>query len=184
MARFDAAFDWFGQWLWLVDLVGIAKGGRLLEVFEYAFRRYGVTSFVIDSLARCGIAEEDYAAQKGFIDTLCDFANRLNVHVHLVTHTRKQQDEMRPTGKMDVKGTGAITDMAFNLMTIWRNKPKEEAQRTGDNTKDGQPDAMLICSKQRNGDWEGKVALWFDRASYQYIDRPNDPLFQYMEPEV
>ncbi len=183
-ARFDAAFDWFANWLWIVDLVGVAKGGRLLEIFEYAFRRYGVTSFVIDSLARCGIAEEDYAAQKGFIDTLCDFANRLNVHVHLVTHTRKQQDEMRPTGKMDVKGTGAITDMAFNLMTIWRNKPKEEAQRVGDNTKDGQADAILICSKQRNGDWEGKVALWFDLASYQYINLPDDPLFCYMEPEV
>lgn len=179
-AEIDSAFDWFGEWLWIVDLVGIAKSGRLMEVFEYAFRRYGVTSFVIDSLARCGISEEDYAAQKGFIDTLCAFANRLNVHVHLVTHTRKQQDEMRPTGKMDVKGTGALGDMTFNLMTVWRNKPKEEAQRTGDNTKDGQPDAMLICSKQRNGDWEGKSALWFDRASYQYLNRANDNLFCYL----
>lgn len=178
--RIRMAFDSFGEWLWLVDLVGTAKAPRLLEVFEYAFRRYGVTSFVIDSLAKCGIAEEDYGAQKAFVEALCDFANRLNVHVHLVTHTRKQQDEMRPTGKMDVKGTGAITDMAFNLMTIWRNKPKEEARRNNDYTKDGQPDAMLICTKQRNGDWEGKVGLWFDLASYQYLGRPDDPLFCYL----
>lgn len=177
------AFDWFSQWLWFVDLVGTAKADRLLEVFEYAFRRYGTTSFVIDSLARCGINEGDYAAEKAFIDKLCEFANRLNVHVHLVTHTRKQLDENKPTGKMDVKGTGGLADMAFNLMTVWRNKPKEEAKRTGDNSKDGQADALLICTKQRNHDWEGRVALWFDRGSYQYLNRANDPLFLYMDPE-
>ncbi|MCB1048898.1 MAG: hypothetical protein KDC10_17035, partial [Calditrichaeota bacterium] len=174
------AFDWFGSWLWLVDLVGTAKVNRLLEVFEYAHRRHQVTSFVVDSLAKCGISEEDYGAQKALVESLCDFANRFNVHVHLVAHTRKQQDELKPTGKMDVKGTGAITDMAFNLLTVWRNKAKEEAQRNNDTSHDGKPDAMLICSKQRNGEWEGRVGLWFDQESYQYRDAREDPLFRYV----
>ena len=31
---------------------------------------------------------------------------------------------------------------------------------------------MLICDKQRNGEWEGKIKLWFDRRSGQYMEDP------------
>jgi len=178
-----ATFGWFSEWLWLFDLVGTAKVGRLLEVFTYAFRRYGITVFVVDSLSKLGLAEDDYNGQKAAVEALCDFANTHNVHVHLVTHIRKQQDETKPTGKMDVKGTGAITDMAFNSLIVWRNKPKELKAMDGelDNSK---PDAVLTCDKQRNGDgWEGKVALWFDRESMQYLegsDPSTTPTFRYV----
>ncbi len=65
--------------------------------------------------------------------------------------------------------------MADNVMMIWRNKKKEEELS---DTKNWQPSkkeeltkkpcAMLICAKQRNGEWEGKFKLWFDKASLQY----------------
>jgi twinkle protein len=31
------------------------------------------------------------------------------------------------------------------------------------------PDAMLVCEKQRNGEWEGRVALWFHDGSQQFV---------------
>ncbi len=173
-------FRWFSEWLWLFDLVGTAKVNRLIEVFSYAYRRYGITVFVVDSLSKCGIAEDDYNGQKAFVEQLCDFANTHNVHVHLITHIRKQIDENKPTGKMDVKGTGAITDMAFNNLIVWRNKVKEAKQQDGE-PQDGKPDAVLTCDKQRNADgWEGKIALWFDRESMQYLEGENSPHYRYV----
>jgi twinkle protein len=38
---------------------------------------------------------------------------------------RKGLDESKPPGKLDSKGTGAISDLADNCFSIWRNKEKE-----------------------------------------------------------
>jgi len=170
----ETVIDWFGDRLWLFDVVGTAKWERILEVFEYARRRYGITQFVIDSLMKCGIPEDDYRMQKQFTEALADFKNRLDCHVHLVAHSRKGEDEHKPVGKLDVKGTGAITDLADNCFSVWRNKKKEEYVETGACPPDisAQPDCILRCDKQRNGEWEGKVPLWFDRDSHQYLPEP------------
>ena len=173
--KIRAVHNWGTKKLWLFDLVGTAKSDRLLEVFKYAHKRYGITYFVIDSLAKCGIAEDDYRAQKQFIEDLCDFKNTTDCHVTLVTHSRKGDSEDTPSNKMDVKGTGAITDLADTLLTLWRNKPKERALQEDDFENDEKrneciclPDAQLIVGKQRNGDWEGKANLWFDPKTHQY----------------
>ena len=41
------------------------------------------------------------------------------------------------------------------------------------------PDAMLIVDKQRNGAWEGRIALWFDSPSQQYRGGPNMPAMNF-----
>src|SRR5699024_9456968 len=58
--------------LWVFDVQGTAKAQRILEVFEYAYRRYGVRNFLIDSLAKCGFGEDAYNEQKEFVDKLSD----------------------------------------------------------------------------------------------------------------
>ncbi|OGO94414.1 MAG: hypothetical protein A3F10_02720 [Coxiella sp. RIFCSPHIGHO2_12_FULL_42_15] len=72
---------------------------------------------------------------------------------------------------MDIKGTGSITDLADNVFTVWRNKNKEPSE----------PDAILQCDKQRNGEWEGKISLWFDSVSLHYLETAQSistPLFE------
>lgn len=172
-----AIHDWYTDKLWIFDLVGTAKHEKLLEVFIYARQRYDIDTFVIDSFMKCGIAEDDYKAQKAFIEQLCDFKNEYNCHVHLIVHPRKGIDEFRSPGKLDIKGTGAITDLADNCFTIWRNKKKEnEIQKllnTGETPDDElmtKFDCLWTCDKQRNGDWEGRIALWFDKQSYQFLN--------------
>lgn len=157
--------NWFNQKLWLFDLVGTAKTDRLLEVFQYARQRYGIDVFLIDSLLKCSLAEDDYNAQKAFIEQLCDFKNEHACHVHVVAHPRKSGDEKTVPGKLDIKGTGSITDLADNCFTIWRNKEKARADEA---------DCLWKCNKQRNGEWEDKFAFWFDPKSFQYLEYHHD----------
>lgn len=175
----ESAFKFYDDRLWLFGLTGTAKAERLLEIFHYARRRYGIQLFVIDSLMKCGIGDDDYNGQKAFVDALCDFKNKTNSHVLLVTHSRKGDSEDKPTGKMDVKGTGAITDLTDNLFIIWRNKARERAiQRAQAGEPPGDKDQQLLASpasvlmleKQRNGEgWEGGVPLFLDEQSHQFL---------------
>lgn len=171
-----AIHQWYDESLWIFDLVGTAKTTRLLEVFQYARQRYGIDVFVIDSLMKCGIGEEDYSAQKQFIDQLCDFKNMHDCHIHLVAHPRKGQDENKLPGKLDMKGSGAMTDLADNCFGIFRNKLKEEeinklsGRTVAPNSILEKFDCLFACTKQRNGEWEGKIALWFDADSFQYLE--------------
>ncbi len=179
--------QWLQDKLWLFDLVGTAKVDRILEVFGYAARRYQIRHFVVDSLAKCGLAEDDYNGQKAIVERLVDFAHQHGVHVHLVSHARKGNDENTPPGKMDVKGTGAITDMVDNVITVWRNKPKENkravAAADGVGMEPGledKPDAALIVSKQRHTGWEGEIWLWFDPESLQYRGHSGHEVSRYL----
>lgn len=172
-----AVHEWYADKLWVFDVVGTAKVDHLLEVFAYARRRYGIELFVIDSLLKCGLAESDYDGQKLFVERLCDFKNAHDCIVWLVAHARKQEDEGKPTGKMDVRGAGAITDLVDTVLTVWRNKAKEE--RPEEYAK--KPDGLLICDKNRNGEWEGRQALWFDRNSFQFLDSDGGRARRYVE---
>lgn len=174
----DAILDAMRGNLWIYDQLDSADIIEMLSAFKYAAKRYGVKHFIVDSLAKLGIGEEDYDGQKKAINALTNFAHEVDVHVHLVAHPRKGMDEDRPPNKMDVRGGASLTDMADNVITVWRNKPKErEAEKMekepGMETKhQDEGDVRLIVSKQRGGTaWEGTIALWFDRASFQYMGR-------------
>lgn len=173
--------EWYGDKLWLFDLVGTAKSERLLDVFLYARQRYGIDVFVIDSLMKLDIAEDDYKAQKVFMEQLCDFKNQHNCHIHIVIHPRKAANEFSPPGKLDNKGSGAISDLADNCFSVWRNKEKEQLkqiQLSGEKLTEKElkkleaSDCLWGCDKQRNGEWEGKFGFWFHPASLQYLISP------------
>jgi twinkle protein len=166
--------------IWIFEAYGTTKAERVLEVFRYARRRYGVTHFIVDSLAKCGFGEDDYNGQKDFVDRLMEFAGEFNVHVHLVVHIRKLADESKIPGKMDVKGTGAITDMVDNVFIVWRNKPKEEQFQIDGISHPEQPDTVLNCVKQRETGEEPMTYLGFHRPSCQFLGELDDPPKEYL----
>jgi twinkle protein len=179
---------WINDKVWIIAVRGTTKTARILELCEYCWRRFNVNQVVIDSLAKCGLAEDDYNGQKSFVDQLADFAARSGCHVHLVCHSRKAENESGVPGKMDVKGTGAITDMVDNVVAVWRNKPKEETIAKAEIEKRevskdvlGKPDCMLQVHKQRNHDWERKIALWFDVRTHQYLSAPDHRPMEYVK---
>lgn len=174
--------DYLDENVWIFDLVGTAKSEKMIEVFQYASRRYGIQQFVVDSLAKLGMAEDDYAGQKRTVEALTEFAIKYDVHVHLVAHARKGADEFSPPRKMDIKGTGAITDMVDNVYLVYRNKSKERdmekiasGEKIRGKTKEQieeQYDAVLICDKNREDgcDAEGMYGLFFDKNRQLYVE--------------
>ena len=182
--------DFYKSHCWVFAHTGTAKADRIIDVFVYARKRYGIRIFLIDSLMKCGFSEDDYNGQKLFIEKLCDFKNEFDCHVILVTHSKKKEDEKSKINKFDVKGTGAITDLADNVVNWMRNKRKEAvlsgAEKPGkgetiDSVRD-QPDAYMAVEKQRNGDWEGVAGLWFCRNRYQFLSSSSSSHYEYVKP--
>ncbi len=161
------------QRLWLFSCQGASRLDEILDVFAYAAKRYGVQLFLIDNFAKLSIPEDDYQAHKVFMDRISDFARDLNVHLMVVAHTRKtERGENQPPEKGDVKGSGALTDLADTVVAVWRNKPKERGVENGSAAPDllAEPDCLLVTHKQRNGECEPMILLWFDRTSQQYVE--------------
>lgn len=164
--------EWTDGRLWLYDQQGTVDADTVLSVTRYCAKELGIKHVFIDSLMKCVKGEDDYNGQKAFVDELTSLARDNAIHVHLVHHIRKLGSEEQTPDKTDVKGTGSITDQVDNLLLVWRNKKKERDRQAGKPIKEEEPDALLICDKQRNGEWEGRVALWFDPESQQFVDAP------------
>jgi twinkle protein len=162
----DAVAQWLTDRMWVFNVTGSATIDRLLEVFRYGAKRYGIRHFVIDSLMMTDVPEDGpgaYSAQKEAVQKIANFAKRHGVHVHLIAHPRKASDESKAPGKLDVSGSSRITDAADNVFSVWSAR-KEENQED-----DGKPDALLELHKQRNGDVQHfRLWLWFNRACQQY----------------
>lgn len=175
-------FHEFGEWsdkrLWLYDQQGTVSADRVIAMARYAVKQLGVGHVVIDSLMKCVQGEDDYNGQKIFVDELTALARDNGVHVHLIHHTRKPANENHVPDKYDNKGSGAITDLVDNVMMVWRNKAKEDdfKAKGGLSTRRSEHDAALLCRKQRNGEDEPTILLWFDRDSQQYKGDPADEL--------
>lgn len=166
-------------WMWAFDVAGSAKAARIIEVFRYARKRYGIELFVIDNLTKCGFDDDDYSGQKRFVEDLSDFARIEETHVAIVAHMSKGENEDQPAGKMRVKGSGGITDMADTVVEVWRNKPRERALRaqqdhgTPLSEKLGKADTYINVLKQRATGLEPSIALWFDAGTTQFLSSPD-----------
>jgi twinkle protein len=165
--------DYLDTGLLLYERVGKAGVGPLLEVFDYARAKYGCDQFVIDSLMRLGIAQDDYNGQEKAVFQMVDWTIANGVHLHLVAHSRKGERGQGAPETEDIKGAMEIGANAFNIVTVWRNRRHEEelqaAKTEADRRElDEKPGVILNVAKQRNGDFEGKVGLWFDQTTYRY----------------
>lgn len=166
--------------LWIYDQIGTVATRRMLALSRYAREEKRVDHVVIDSLMKCGMATDDYNAQKRFVDGLATYCRDSGVHVHLVAHSRKGQDEATP-GKMDVSGTADLTNMVDNVWIVWANKRKAQAELEGSDKYADQPDQLLICEKQRAGEWQGRIALWWHAKSLQLLSRSGGAPRHYLD---
>lgn len=153
---------------------------RIIGMIAYAANEMGCKHIMVDSLTKCGLDEGDYSAEKKFLNRLHWAAETFNCHIHLVCHVRKPPtggEEYRPN-KFDIRGAGAITDLADNVFICWRNKAKERVKQyealglpisDKDREQLDKPDQILTLCKQRDSEWEGDIALWFDSASMQFM---------------
>jgi twinkle protein len=189
LAVYRDTYEQFQAWtenhLWLYDQQGTVQRDMLIGVIRYCAKELGITHFFVDSLMKCVAAEDDFNGQKMLVDELTAIARDYSMHIHLVHHIRKLSSEEQTPDKTDVKGSGSITDQVDNLLLVWRNKKKERDAQAGKAVAENEPDGLLICDKQRNGEWEGRIALWFDKRSQQFVHAPGaQPLTLYNWPHA
>jgi len=171
----DKFLDWSDDRLWIYDRLDQVPTENILGLVGYCKEELGIDFIVIDSLMKCGIDDDNYNAQKRFVDQLCQMAKALDVHIILIAHMRKGENEYKRPSKFDVLGSSAITNLIDNLVVIHRNKAKHEKLRTDPDNRElyYEPDCTVAVEKQRHGEWEGVFGLYFHEASQQYIPNPD-----------
>lgn len=150
----------YNDYFYLLDQQGGLSPERIYGVILYCAEELGVKHFFIDSLMRVIAGEDKYNEQKDFVVKLCDIALRTKTHIHLIHHTAKGKED-EPSGRYNAKGSGAISDNVHNSLIVWSNKAQDKDK----------PDMILKCDKQREGEWEGSLALKFESDSlcfYEY----------------
>lgn len=152
-------FAWSNQLMWLYDVQASLRPADVLALCRYGTQELGVDHILIDSLMKCGMAPDDYGSQKKFVDKVQNICHKDPVHIHLVAHARKGDNDSKPARLHDVKGASEIADMVENVLSVWRNKEKEKEPQN----HPGEPDAILVVEAQRNSDgWIGQTFLNFD----------------------
>jgi twinkle protein len=176
----DQWLKWADERLFIYDQQGTVDRDEMLAIIRYAATKFGVKHFVIDSLLKCQLAEDDYTAQKKFMDALCVCARDFDVHIHLIHHSRKPADEHSIPGKYDSRGSGTVPDQADHVFIVYRNKKKEFDKRAGKPVDDSLPDAILVVDKNRHLGWEAKIGLWVNTEAGTYHDTP-DRIFHHVD---
>jgi twinkle protein len=162
-------FDWASGKISFYDQQGTIHADRIIAVITYVCETMGVKQFVVDSLMKCGLTKETshatYAAQAQIVDKLCAIAKDTGCHIHLVAHDKKPDDETARPNKYQISGSSDISNQVDNVIGVWRNKAKEQSEAPSV----ADEDVLLICDKQRNGEWEGDIKLWYHQESYRYL---------------
>jgi len=131
------------------------------------------THLVIDSLMMIDL-QTDQAnlnlGQKNFIRMLKEAARTTGLHIHLVAHMRKGENEHKRPDKMDVKGCGEITDLTDYAFSIWKHLQKQKMLQ--ENPEDEvwlrKPDGYLECLKNRYDPEHPVIPLWFSGKPFSF----------------
>lgn len=157
--------------MWVYDQQGTVDKKRMIAVIKHCAEKLKCSHIVIDSLMKCLSGVDDYNAQKDFVNDLTVAARDFKTHIHLVAHLKKPElDSNKIPNRYSIKGTSEISDLADNVVIVWRNEAKERAADSGKPFDTDSADSVLIVDKSRNCDWTGRVQLWFDDYSGRFSD--------------
>lgn len=197
------ALSWLNQRVVFYDFLGIGDWRDILDSFRYAARRQGCSMFILDSVMRIGIPDDDYAGQGLAGAMFAQFAMDEDAHLFFVIHENKGDGK----GKSKVRGSKLWTANANNVLRIEINSEKEiktsEARQTlREETQKKNPDQELVkkCQSTIDGQkmkWDSHLVLqkqrypgtrqnasaflWFDRESFQFRDRFEDPPINWLD---
>ncbi len=162
--------EWWNYKLFLTDIdrKNSHDEETILRNFEYANRRYGADTFVVDNIMTAELKDEAklgyWRAQSSFTGHLVAFAKRLGVHVHLVAHPRKTQGAVVAD---DVGGSSDITNRADNVLMVER-VDEEKVPELGYS-------ASITVLKNREFGARGVVKLDYNDASRRLYPAGGSP---------
>ena len=167
--------DWYGDNFFLFDGLDGATDEQILKLMEYTYKRYNCKIFLIDNLMTTSFTDGErdyYRQQSNFVRNIKSFAKKMGVHVHLVAHPRKASGRL---SKMDVGGSGDITNLADNVLAVHRLS-KDELQET---QYDGYNNIVMVFKNRMNGLQEVEVRLSFDLFSRRFYQNEYQLNYQY-----
>ena len=167
--RITDTLKWLSSRVYILNMTSGIDPDKLISDFEYASKRYGVKHFIIDSLMKIRFkAQDEYKQQQDFTNQLCGFVKKHGVHVHLVAHPRKTESDDDVMGKVDIKGSSHITDLADNVIVLHRlSEDKKEAVKKRHSIP---ADMRLFVKKNREFGVEGVVNMTFDIQTKIFSD--------------
>ncbi len=155
--------DWYKGKVTFYDNDADYTATAILAKMEELARRRGVKVFVIDNLMKVDLecsSDNIWQRQKEFTIKLVNFANKYNALVFLVAHPRKTE-MIRRLSKLDISGSGDITNLASYVMAIHRYT-KEEKEKTD-------YDCVIDLFKNRiTGTQDKSLDIYFDTISYRF----------------
>lgn len=193
------AMGWLNQRFLFYAFLGIADWRDILDTFRYAAQNLGQNVFLIDSVMRIGIPDDDYAQQHAAANAFAQFVLDHNAHLFYVSHENKGEGK----GKKKARGSALWTANAHNVIRIERNEEKRikidewdqdiaEARAAMDEEGKPLPDWKAIAGYQEKIDnkrreWDSRITLhkqrypgsqqnaakrfWFDANGFQYRER-------------
>ncbi|MBP3358430.1 MAG: AAA family ATPase [Opitutales bacterium] len=173
--KFDEALDLLNQHVMFYDYVGTAESKLVLEAYALAAKMYGVKFFVIDSLMCMDIEEEDNQGQKEFMNRLREFVIKYQVHIFLVCHSRKPSEKKREETyipwKHDILGSVHISNLAWNVITVWRNISKGvRYQEALQNVQNAQAELETTRNVDHCASAKQKLSSWQKKADAIYAE--------------
>ena len=143
---------------------------------KYAAESLKLDHILLDSLMKCGIAHDDYTGQARFVNELCAIAKGTGSHISLVAHMKKPQghDTSKMPDRYSIAGHSDISNQAHNVLIVWNDDKKKKEANKPEHLRDkkvmDKADMVFTVEKQRNGEFEGGLGLWFDERSLQFKD--------------
>jgi twinkle protein len=177
--------EWYKGKIFIYDNDLDYRATSILKKMEELARKHGVKNFVLDNLMMIDLEcneYEKYTKQKYFMIELIRFARKYNSVVHLVAHPRKTERIQRLT-KLDVAGSGDITNLAHYVTAIHRVTPKEKEDiyKNGKLVQEGcLYDCIIDLFKNRPIGYQDKsVGVYFDIKSKRFYGDSDTPNKQY-----
>ena len=147
------------------------NGGGLLEAMEYSYKRYGITSYVIDNLMTVDMrgvqGESKMDCQIQFVKRLKKFTREYPVKVLLVAHARKLASGQSDVGLDDISGASEIVKLCDRCYDIRPINNGDDADALSPSTK------ISVVKDRQAGRVGAKFELYFDECSSRiYTDEP------------
>ena len=166
----DRIDGWWKGKFFLYDnrVAGAGDEDSIISVFEYAVRRFGCCVFLVDNLMTARFNDQSdkdfYRAQSRFTGRLVEFAKKNEVHVHLVAHPRKgDNDKKKLLTADDIGGSADITNRADNAFSLERMEEKDIAAYGYD--------AGLSILKNRSYGSTANIQLVYDARCRRYTKK-------------
>ena len=151
--------------MYFMKFFGSTEIDRVVDTMDYAVYKLDVEHIILDNLqfmlGTTGVGRDRFEIQDRAIETFRKFATRRNVHITLVVHPRKVDDD-EELSVASVFGTAKATQEADNILILQRSNEELEP-----------PTEKFIDVRKNRYDGDlGKVWVRFDKRCSTFVEVP------------